>query len=741
MNNFSKFSQKNNLLIILLNKLKFNVMRKKLLSFVLIFTLFIGKAWADEGMWLLFLLQQNYDEMQAKGLNLTPEQIYSINEGSLKDAIVRMGGGFCTGEIISSEGLLLTNHHCGYSVIQSHSSVENDYLKNGFWAMNKSEEIPNPDLTISFLVRVEDVSEQVLKDIPFNMSETERTEKIESAIVKIEEDAIAGTNYEAEVKAFFAGNEYYLMVYETYKDIRLVGTPPESIGKFGGDTDNWMWPRHTGDFCLFRVYTAPDGSPAEYSPENIPLKPRHHLPVSLKGVQKNDFAMILGYPGNTDRYLTSFGVRQAMEITNPTHVEVRAKILDIMKEAMDADPAVRIQYASKYAGVSNYWKYFIGQTKGLEKLDVFGKKVAIEEELIAWIKADVKRQEKYGELLQELEQLYLQKESKAKGDVYLKELLLYGNFESVIFSYNFFGLYQALQAGGEEGIQQQIEVVKPEMEKHFKDFNAAIDEKILGELSQMYFENMPSEQQPSYLAEANEEYSGDFSAFAQATYANSIFSSQERAEAFLENPDLTTLDNDPIFQIMLSMVTYYRQQYVANQEVDAEMNKLRRHFIAALREMNQEKNYYPDANSTMRLTYGVVNNYSYEGEDFPLLTYLEGVIAKEDKNNPEFFVEKRLIKLYKKKDYGRYVDSNGKLPVCFITNNDITGGNSGSPVINGDGQLIGTAFDGNWEAMSGDIAFEPELQRCICVDIRYVLFIIDKFAGAGHLVEEMTLVE
>ena len=716
--------------------------------------LYIGlcvHVFADEGMWLpLHIERLNQVDMEKMGLQLTADEIYSINHSSLKDAIVNLGGGFCTGEIISKEGLMLTNHHCGYSLIQKHSSIENDILTNGFWAKSKEDELPNEGLFVQFLVRIEDVSDKVLKEVKDKMTEEERTEIIEKSIAEIKVDAKGNTHYDVEVESFYEGNEFYLFVYETYDDVRLVGAPPESIGKFGGDTDNWMWPRHTGDFSLFRVYSGPDGKPAKYSPENIPLQPKHHLPISLDGVQENDFAMVFGYPGSTNRYLTSFGVDLAIEETNPARVKIRGKKLEIMKESMDADPAVRLAYSSKYASISNYWKYFIGQTNGLKNLDVYGKKVAIEEDLDAWISKKKSRVKRYGNPVLEVEEAY--EEVKKYNLPFYYHLEAGFGIEFVKSGYKLYGLAKSLKDETMEKTEteKKIATYKKTSEMFFKDYNPEIDEKIFLAMIHFFINDIDGQYIPEAFKEENlndifkgyqASMKGDYDAFSDYVFSNSILVDKEKMMAFYENPDVETLENDPGYVIANSVYDSYKSISTKRGSALGDLEQGRRNFIAALREMNDEKNYYPDANSTMRLTYGKV--LSYDARDavhFHYLTTLDGVMEKEDPSNPEFIVEPKLKELHEAKDYGQY-SSNGKLYVGFLTNNDITGGNSGSPVINGSGQLIGTAFDGNWEAMSGDIAFEPELQRCINVDIRYTLFIIDKFAGASHLIDEMTIIK
>ncbi|MDW7692326.1 S46 family peptidase [Flammeovirgaceae bacterium SG7u.111] len=696
----------------------------------------------DEGMWLpMFVERLNYADMKKMGLKLSPEEIYSINNASLKDAIVMLGGGFCTAEVVSSQGLLLTNHHCAYDLIQNHSTVEKDYLKNGFWAKSLKEELPNEGLTASFLVRMEDVSGKILGELKPEMTEQERSQKIAEISKGLEEGAAEDGKYEVSVKPFFDGNEFYMFVYQTYTDVRLVGAPAESIGKFGGDTDNWMWPRHTGDFSMLRIYTGKDGNPKEYAEDNVPLKPKKHLPVSLDGVKKNDFTMVMGYPGSTDRYLTSYGVKLAIEQSNPKRVDIRGKKLELMKQDMDSDEKIRLQYASKYASVSNYWKYFIGQTKGLKRLDIYDKKKAQEEAFQNWVNADAARKEKYGKALIMLEEGY---KMQAKTEMTWNHLneSVFGT-EILPMAYEYSELAGALQQpdADKEAVDKMIADFRESAKKHFKDYNAPTDQKILTALLEMYEADVPADQLPDVFEVIKNDFGGDYAKYANKLFETSIFSSEEKLNKFLDEPNFETLMGDMAMEATTSFLRNYFSKIVPiKKESSALIDKGNRLYVAGLREMNPAKSYYPNANSTLRLTYGQVGDYF--PEDAALYSYYttaDGILQKEDPNNPEFVVDPKLKKLIEAKDFGRY-GYNGRLRVGFITNNDITGGNSGSPVINAKGELIGIAFDGNWEAMSGDIAFETELQRCINVDIRYVLFVIDKLNGAKHLVDEMTLV-
>ena len=717
-------------------------MTKKIFSVVLLFSLSIISVKADEGMWLPQLLQSmNEEDMQECGLQLTAQDLYDVNNSSLKDAIVSLGG-FCTGEMISSEGLLLTNHHCGYSQIQEHSTVRNDYLKDGFWAMSRDEELSNEGLFVSFLVSIESVTDRVIEELG-DVSESERNMKLRGIFNTISKEATEGTDYNARVKSFFGGNEFYLMKYITYNDVRLVGAPPSSIGKFGGDTDNWMWPRHTGDFALFRVYCAPDGSPAEYSEENIPYTPKHHLPIQLDGVDNGDYTMIFGFPGSTDRFLTSYGIQEALDQTNPTIVQIRDEKLAIIKAGMDASKKTKIQYAAKHAQTSNYWKYFIGQSKGLKKMKVYDKKVEIENNFTDWVNSGgEERYEKYGNALNMIKEAYEQNRTINIARTYLNEAVFQGA-EIMYFSYMMNRKLANIPTDEKER-RKMLKEARKEAKEFYKNYNATIDEELFASMLEMYYYNVPQNQHPKVFKRIEQQLFGfkalDFDYYAKNVFSRSIFSSKEKFMAFLDKPSTMKLERDPAYTTMMSIYNYYLENhYTKRLSVRAKLAEGNRLFIAGLREMNPDDNYYPNANSTMRVTYGNVGDYSPgNGAHYDYYTTIEGIMEKEDPSNDEFIVPDKLKELYHLGDYGKYADIDGNLRINFISNNDITGGNSGSPVINAWGEIVGTAFDGNWEAMSGDIAFENAIQRTISVDIRYILFIIDKFAGATHLIDEMT---
>ena len=715
-------------------------MKRSILLLVCAIFFALHPVHADEGMWLPILLKKlNIKKMQEMGLNLSVEEIYSINQSSLKDAIPIFGGG-CTSEIISDQGLLMTNMHCGYRQVQSHSSLEHDYLKNGFWAMSREEELVNPGLSVTFLIRMKDVTDEVLKGVTDTMDESERLNIIREASGKIEKEAAEGTHYETTVRSYYGGNQYFLLLYERYRDVRLVGAPPVSISDFGSLTDNWMWPRHKADFALFRVYMSPDGKPAEYSPENIPLKPKHHLPVSIKGVEKGDFAMILGYPGSTTRYMTSFGIKEVLNIAHPNRIKIRGKKLDLMNEDMTADPGVRIKYAAKYKGASNYWKYSIGQTEGLLRLNVLDKKKGIEKQFTQWVNSNPKRTEKYGAALELIEKSYLARKEYTHASQYLRECLISGS-EILSFANSIDFMIMPLRSSMRTD-QEEVEVtraVEARAERFFKDYNPSTDKKIMQALFQMYLDDVDPKFYPESLSIIKEEYNGDVGKFVEDLFTNSIFADESRFNEYWSYVE--KVDKDLAIRMALPIWMKRSELSGLTNSFLQDLRKGQRLFIAGLMEMEKDKVFYPDANSTMRLTYGTVGDYSpKDAVVYKHYTTLKGVMEKEDPDNYEFIIPPKLKELYKKKNYGRY-GKNGVMPVCFTTNTDITGGNSGSPVIGANGELIGLAFDGNWEAMSGDIAFEPDYQKTICVDIRYILFIIDKYAGVSYLVDEMTIIE
>jgi hypothetical protein len=713
---------------------------KKIFSVLLILILSLGiKVRADEGMWLLPLIEKlNIGTMTQLGLKLSAEDIYSLNKACLKDAIIIFGGG-CTGEIVSSQGLILTNHHCGYGSIQSHSSVDHDYLKDGFWAKTKEEELPNQGLAVTFLIRIEDVTDQVLANVKAEMSETDRNTAVSDARMAIEKKASEGNSYRNSVVSFYGGNNFYLLVYERYNDVRLVGAPPSSIGKFGDDTDNWEWPRHTGDFSVFRVYSAPDGKPAPYSKENVPLKPKYWLPVSLKDLNKGDFAMILGYPGGTQRYYTSYQISEMLNIINPDRVKIRGIKQEIWMKDMQADEKVRIQYSSKYYGSSNYWKFSIGQNLQLKNLDVIAKKQVIESQFNTWVNADAARKAKYGEALNMIKTSIEGRAEYQNAIQYMNECIQ--GSELLQFSQYATGLQTAIKSGDNAKITEAVSQAKENIGDIYKDYNLPTDQKCMKAMLKVYRADIPAKFLPDfYKTMVDKKFKGDIDKFVDNMFAKSIFVSEAKLTEFLNKPVLKTLDNDPAILTFASIRKMAQDVSKERSKFDDNLNAGSRLWIAALREMTPEKTLYPDANFTMRLTYGTVQDYDpKDAVTYKYYTTLQGVVDKYVPGNYEFDVPQRLIDLNNKKDFGRYASPKGYMPVCFLTTNDITGGNSGSPVLNGNGELIGLAFDGNWESMSGNVAFEDKVQRCICVDIRYVLWIMDIYAGAGNIVDEMTI--
>jgi hypothetical protein len=692
-------------------------------------------------MWILPLIEKlNIGKMTELGFKLSAEDIYSLNKASIKDAIVIFGGG-CTGEIVSSQGLLLTNHHCGYGQIQAHSTVEHDYLKDGYWAMTKDQELPNPNLSVTFLVSIEDVTGQILANVKDGMSEEERSSAINEARTAIEKKASEGNSYRTTVSSFYGGNNFYLLVYERYTDVRFVGAPPSSIGKFGFDTDNWEWPRHTGDFSVFRVYSGPDGKPAPYSKENIPLKPKYWLPVSIKDLNEGDFAMILGYPGRTQRYATSYEVTELLNITNPNRIRIRGIKQDVWMADMVASQKVNIQYASKYSGSSNYWKYSIGQNSQLKKLNVIDKKQKIENQFNTWIAADAERKAKYGEALNLIRTAVDGRAEYANAQQYISECFNQG---CEILSLNVVAssLINALKAGDSKQISDLISNLRNRINSFYKDYNPPTDQKSMKAMLKLYRNDAPVKFHPDfYVNIVDKKFKGNIDRYVDDLFARSVFSSETALNTFLNKPVLKTLENDPVY-LTASSISKVSSEVAKNlSQFDSDLTTGRRLWVAALREMTPDKTLYPDANSTMRLTYGTIEDYDpRDAVTYKHYTTLQGVIEKYKPGDYEFDVPQRLIDLNNKKEFGKYASSNGYMPICFLTTNDITGGNSGSPVMNARGELIGLAFDGNWEAMSMDLAFEPELQRTIAVDIRYVLWIMDVYAGAGHLVDEMTVV-
>ena len=723
------------------------MMKRLIVTLTLALLVMAPAARADEGMWLLSLIGKNYADMQKAGFKLSPEDIYSINQNCLKDAIVGLGNEgrpfwhFCTGEIISDKGLISTNHHCGYGKLQEHSSVEHDYLRDGFWAYNMQQELPNPGLTASILVRMEDVTSRVMENLSDDMSEADRAKAIRIVCDRIANEAKAGTDYDAQVKPMFNGNQYFLFIHIIYRDVRLVGAPPSSMGKFGGDTDNWSWPRHTCDFSMFRIYTSPDGKPAAYAKENIPLKPKHHLPVSARELKDGDFAMVMGFPGTTNHFLTSYGLKETMEVTNKLRYEIRTVKINALREEMRRDQAIKIKYASKYASCSNYWKYSNEQNIALTKLHTMDLKLETESQYRQWAKD---KDPKYLRALDLIEKSYADRRELQTAVVYLDEGLLEGPellYESYLFG-------RQIKAICEEKDQDErdamIENLRQQAQAFYKDYDQAVEQKVMAAMMAYTYQNIDIKYCPDALKTAVSKYNGDFVAYVSRLFNQSFFASEERFMEFLKDPNLKTLERDAIYKVGSEVLDEYRQAYNGiPQECRDNLTRGTRDFVDGILQINAGKRLMsPDANSTIRLTYGNVKAYDpRDGVTNHFYTTIEGVMQKEDPTpGGEFNVPQRLKDLYQAKDYGPYTNRNGELPTCFITNNDITGGNSGSPVMDAYGNLIGLAFDGNGEAMSGDIDFEENLQRCICLDTRYMLFVIDKYANAQNLIDEMDIV-
>ncbi|WNJ21495.1 S46 family peptidase [Pontibacter sp. G13] len=715
-------------------------MKKRSFGLLLALTLLLRlPVLAGEGMWIPILLGANEAEMQSMGMKMSAEDIYSVNNSSLKDAIVKFGGG-CTGEIISSEGLLLTNHHCGFGQIRNHSSVENDLLKNGFWAMNRSEELTNPGLTVTFIVKIEDVTARILDGMADDITEQQR----EAIITQRSEEVIAemteGTHYEAEVKPFYYGNEFYVIVKEIFKDVRLVGAPPSSIGKFGGETDNWVWPRHNADFSLFRVYTGPDGMPAEYAPENIPLKPRHFLPISMEGIQENDFTMVFGFPARTQEYLPSYAVDQIVNLEHPTRIKLRELRLDVFNREMRASDEIRIRYASKESGVSNGYKKWKGAIRGLKRDQALLKKENLEAEFITRVAGNPEWQAKYGSLLGDFEKAYGEIRDLEKQLIYFQEAGY--SLETVPFTARAARVANAWTDDmSDEDKAAAIEELRKQGKRFFSTYYDVIDREVTEVLLRTYAEDIPEEQWPEVLSFIKSDMGGDFNAYATYLFENSAFVDSNRYYAMLDNftPELVT--NDPAYALMGSMYNKYFQLQPAYSTMDDQISKKQRLYMEALREVFPEKTFFPDANFTLRVAYGRAEGMTArDGVTYRFYTTLDGVMEKYKPGDYEFDLPQKLIDLHEARDYGPYAQ-DGELRVAFIASNHTSGGNSGSPVINGSGELVGLNFDRNWEGTMSDINYDVNQCRNISVDARYILFIIDKFAGATHLVEEMKLVQ
>ncbi|MBN2667980.1 MAG: S46 family peptidase [Bacteroidales bacterium] len=701
----------------------------------ILFLIVVRLALADGGMWIPMLIEKyNIETMQKKGCKLSADDIYSINHSSLKDAIVQFGGG-CTGELISNDGLLITNHHCGYGSIQKHSSVEHDYLTDGFWAMSKKEELPNDGLTVSFLILMQDVTTKTLENVTDEQSEPERQSLIRKNIEKIRKEVEDSSRYKADVETFYSGNQYFLFIYEIFNDVRLVGAPPSSIGKFGGDTDNWMWPRHTGDFSMFRIYADKDNKPASYSTDNVPYHPKKSLSININGINENDFTMVFGYPGHTQEYLHSDAVKYIVEQRNPVRIKLRDTKLAIMRDHMLESDKVRIQLSSKYAHVANGWKKWIGESKGLERIDAIQIKKNFEAQYANWINQESERSTKYGSVLDHYRHLYEDNSSSMLAREFI--------YES-IFAVDVIGLaskFNSLLPKKEGEKIDDISAFYQSTQSFYKDYDIETDKEVMAALFEIYYQTMPEEYRPEFFKKIETKYHSDFNKFTSDVFKKSIFRSEEECKKFLDKFSVKKLNEDPIFQLYQSTIDFYVLKINPILSLsNNEMETLDRLYMKSQIEMAGDSVLFPDANFTLRVAFGKVEGYEpADGVEYKYKTTLSGIMEKELLGMYDYVVDNKLKELYKAKDYGRY-GKDDEMPVCFIASNHTTGGNSGSPVLNANGELIGVNFDRNWEGTMSDIMYDPDRCRNIVLDIRYALFIIDKFAGAGYLLDEMNII-
>ena len=719
-------------------------MRKLFLTLCVVLS-FSLKMKADEGMWIPMLLQNNEKEMQEMGMNITVDDIYSINHSSMKDAIVLFDGG-CTGEIVSEKGLLLTNHHCGFDWIQYHSTVEHDYLTNGFWAMSQAEELPCPGISAVMLKKMEDVTDRVLEGVTKETSNDERAEIVTENIKKIKEEAENNSDYQVVIKSFYHGNKYYMIYNEVFKDVRLVGAPPSNIGKFGGDTDNWVWPRHTGDFSIFRIYVSPDGKAADYSEDNVPYKPNYHFSISLKGANEGDFTFVFGYPARTNEYLPAVAVNQEANVIYPISVDLRGKILDIYNKYQEKDPKVRIQYASKHAGLGNGWKKWMGVTEGINNFKGIEKKKQFDKDFTDWAMKSRQRGA-YINLIKDFGKVYEEYEPYRLATTYLSETAL--QIEILTFAANFNKLSQVTKETPQEEIDKLIANAKEATKVFFKDYHQPIDEEVAAMVLQEYINNQPADFRPELLNTIVEKYA-DVQAYVDELFAKTMFTSEENVNKFLDEfkpSKAKKLAKDPALMAYNNVMDFYINNVRTKTiELGNQIADMQRVFMRGQMEYHAERNpdkmMYPDANFTLRVTYGKIGGFSpKDAVTYKHFTTLDGIMQKENPDIYDYVVTDRLRELYEAKDYGRYADKDGSMHVAFIAGNHTTGGNSGSPILNADGHLLGLNFDRTWEGTMSDLIYDPSICKNISVDIRYVLFIIDKYAGAGHLVDEMTIIE
>lgn len=721
------------------------MLKRIFVTFALVSALLPARA--DEGMWLPLLLEQNIESMQAKGLKISAADIYSINNGSLKDAICQFNGG-CTAELISNEGLLLTNHHCGYGQIQSHSSVENNYIENGFWAMNKGEEKPCPGTTAAFIIRMEDVTKQVLEGVNATTPEKEREEIIARNSAAVEKKAAEGTHYKVFVRGFYNGNVYYLYVTEVFTDVRLVGAPPIGIGNFGGDYDNWVWPRHTGDFSMFRIYAGKDNKPAAYSADNVPYKPRRHLAINMKGVKENDFSWVYGFPGRTTEYLSSYGVNLIQNISDPVKVELRGARLQIMQEEMNKSAAVRIQYGPKYNGVSNSWKKWKGEMLGLRVNDAVGKKEAYEKTFVSIVGSkSAAEATTYMSLLGELKTNYDAITPWQQAIDYMNEGCL--SVEMIRYAEGFRTLVEKSKTPGTapEEITKLAASLRKAADGWFKDYDVTTDKRIAVNVFGMVQKGLDPKLWPQEMSMVEAKMKGNYQAYFDGIYAKTMFADKAKIIKLLDKWTASSwkkVEKDPGYGLATSLYTHYRSKIAPEfNKYNSEIARLNRLYMQAQLDLVKNRKFYPDANSTLRITYGKIEGYNAkDGLTYNWYTTLDGVMEKEDPAVYEYRVPARLKELWMKKDYGMYADkSDNRIHTCFIASNHTTGGNSGSPVLDAQGNLIGTNFDRVWEGTMSDVMFDPNRCRNIAVDVRYTLFIVDKLGGAGYLLNEMTLLK